>query len=427
MRVACVYLTQPSPAVLEFAEACLRLTPQVAIGERAIFLEIGGCEKLYSEKTFSLRIQALLKRFMVSARVALANDIPTALALAKYQAATSAALCREDLPIEALQLYASPFKQTDSLAKVIGLMRALGLRTLEDALVLPRKQLASRFGKEAILALHYVDFAQSLPWPRFAPRAKIIEASEVDDAYLVRELEPILFLLRGLVDRALLRLRGQGKLVTAFEVRIFQENYSTVKQPKRSWSIELSFPVGSVLSLLSILRDRIEFALQREPLESAVTRVEVEIVNSVLGQGRQTDFFSKKEQEAESLQAVFARLTERLGEGRAFMAKAVESYVPERSWQKTYAESDRLQIRLPLRPLRILKKPQEIQKIDNYFVHRNKKWKVSELLGPERLSGEWWMKDQERDYYRVKTESGDELWVYSLSGAQQYYLHGVFD
>ena len=444
-RVACISLLGPPAAetLHSLAEACLRWTPQVALGERAIFLEIGGCQKLYSEKTFLLRLQALLKRFSISAQVCVAGDIPTALALAVFSTKPSAKssvqssgarrpMVKEDLPIEALQIYASPFHSSNSLEKVISLMRSLGVSTLEDALALPRKALAARFGKEAVLALRYVDFAQSLPWPRFVPKEKIIEACEVDDSYMVRELEPVLFLLRGLTDRILLRLRGQGRLVTAFEVRVFQENYSTIKEPLRTYRLELAFPVGSVLSLLSMLRDRLGFTLQREPLESPVVRLEVEVLDSVTSQGRQTDLFSKKEEETESLQAVFARLTERLGEGRAFMAKAVESYVPERSWQKTYSESERLQIRLPLRPLRILKKPQEIQRIDNCFVHRSKKWRVTELVGPERIAGEWWMNDQERDYYRVKTESGDELWVYSVMGsasvgAPQYYLHGVFD
>jgi hypothetical protein len=52
--------------------------------------------------------------------------------------------------------------------------------------------------------------------------------------------------------------------------------------------------------------------------------------------------------------------------------------------------------------------------------------------GPERLSGEWWNSSYEgfnRDYYRMKTVQGEQLWVFINRKAKEptYYLHGYFD
>src|SRR6185312_14431277 len=100
MRVICIYIlgeANKAENLEGLAEACLRLTPQVAIDKKFIFLEVGACKNLYSETSVQARIQILLKRFAMTARLAIADDIPTALALAQFQVAS-----KEQLPVDAL-------------------------------------------------------------------------------------------------------------------------------------------------------------------------------------------------------------------------------------------------------------------------------------------------------------------------------------
>ena len=87
-RVACLLITKPVVSIEAFAEACFRFSPQVALrGEEAVFVEIGGSSHLFSEQTMPLRLTALCQRFDVQAKVAIADDAPTALAMARFRQA----------------------------------------------------------------------------------------------------------------------------------------------------------------------------------------------------------------------------------------------------------------------------------------------------------------------------------------------------
>jgi hypothetical protein len=81
------------------------------------------------------------------------------------------------------------------------------------------------------------------------------------------------------------------------------------------------------------------------------------------------------------------------------------------------------------RPLRVFKEAIELQRQDNFYFLGNRSWSVKESFGPERLNGEWWLNknDIERDYYRVLTETGEELWVYLHKTTGQFFLQGFFD
>ncbi|MES3036713.1 MAG: hypothetical protein V4736_02290, partial [Bdellovibrionota bacterium] len=406
----------------DLAQACLRFTPQITLSDRAVFLEIAACHRLYSEHNVLLRIQVLLKRFKLSARVQIADDIPTALALAVFNLRNPM-----DLPVEALAFYHSPFKASETLHPMILALKRLGVTKLEEFRALPHRAIVTKFGKEGLTALHQLENAVHIPWLPYKPQEKIKETQEVDHGYLLRDFEPILFLMKTVMDRALLRLRGQGKLAAQVKIVLDQEAYSTVKEPKREWILAPSFPQGSVISLLPMMKEKVERDLQKNPLQAPLTGIHFEILQAVPGQARQKDFLSRKEEEDESFKSIAARLTERLGREKVFFAAPMESYLPEKSWQKTLEEPVPISIPLPERPLRLLKPAQPLSKIDEYLVHAKKRWKILEMEGPERITGEWWTPTEQRDYYRIATEEGEELWIYALPDSENYFLHGIFD
>ena len=49
------------------------------------------------------------------------------------------------------------------------------------------------------------------------------------------------------------------------------------------------------------------------------------------------------------------------------------------------------------------------------------------MIGPERLSGEWWEEPYDRDYFEVLTEGGGLFWLFYDRLARQWFLHGIFD
>jgi len=95
----------------------------------------------------------------------------------------------------------------------------------------------------------------------------------------------------------------------------------------------------------------------------------------------------------------------------------------------------------PLRPLRLLEKPEEIrvpatgvpEDAPKRFHWRRAQFDVTRVEGPERIAMEWWKKENPtRDYFRVETRDGQRFWLYrdglyrETGLRPQWYLQGIF-
>lgn len=425
-RIACMIIKSRA-SILELAEACTRFSPQIAVrGNEAIFLEIGRCRNLYSESSLVARLGVLAQRFGFVPQIGFANDVPTALAAARFGINR-----RDKLPLEALLDYASPFQHDEQtkqrVTEIIGTMKMLGLTTLEDFAQLPTKTLASRFGVAGVELSQRIHQRAMLAWPRFQPAEKIREKAELHELSeypACSDLEPLLFILKNLSDRAMARLRGRGERAATLGLVL------DLEKGKREWHIELPVPQGSVPGLLPILRDKLGHDLGRTPLDHAVVRITLSVLETAPGHRSQRDLFDADKNEAEAWDALVGRLRQKLGADQAFVANSVDRHLPERAWQRALEALDRLPVDIPPRPARVLKKPQPLKRDGRSLVGR-KRWQVSEWHGPERISVEWWMDPQlqgfNRDYFRVVADSGEQLWVFSVPSRQDLYLHGYFD
>ena len=449
MRIACLYLfggTSSNPAALQsLAESCYRFTPQIAIrGEeegsldQAIFLEISASHRLFSEQLLSLKLATLAKRFGYLSRVTFGDSSGEAFALAR----NPNFFYGRDLPLEALVDYAFPFRvDSDAEMKVlelIGALKLLGLNNSGEFANLPPATLASRFGKEAVKLSACVRNEWEHAWPGFYPAVRVIEKSPVENS---ENLEAIVFVLKGLVDRIVARLCGRSERVSVLEIQFELVKWGGAQRDgkaiKRSFKLSLPLAQGSVNGLLPLIQEYLSQCIQREPLEAPVDVVQIEVLETVPARGSQRDFFSKKEEHAEIWDALVARLSQKLGKERVFTAVPVKRYLPEKAFQPTLKKEKPEAYAQPLwptRPTRLLKSPEPLKRQGSLVLHplTGRKWQITEAEGPERLSGEWWNSNYEgfnRDYYRLKTASGEELWVYLNRSAPEkvYYLHGYFD
>jgi protein ImuB len=156
--------------------------------------------------------------------------------------------------------------------------------------------------------------------------------------------------------------------------------------------------------------------------------MEIRVLESVPSRGAQKDFFSRKEEESEIWDSLVARLSLKIGAGKVFTAVPQRRYLPEKAYSRSIKKLPNESYLSPLwphRPTRILKHPKPIEPAMGL-----EKWTT--IDGPERLSGEWWNSSYEgfnRDYYRMKTVQGEQLWVFINRKSKEptYYLHGYFD
>ncbi len=421
MKVACLLFESPAPTQ-EVAELCYRWSPQIAVSSEAVFLEVSRCGRLYSERTLLLRLTALAKRYQIPGRVAMAEDIPTALAKARYQMEK-----KENFPVESLQDYLSPFGRTSELEKMLRSLYRAGIGTLGDFARIPRRMLASRFGKEALLAANLVADASLIPWPRFQPEEKILERLEIEEARPLENLEPLFFLLKSVTDRAVGRLHGRGLRAARIEVRIFMEKSSVVKETLRSFMLDFPVPQSSLTGFFLVLRERLDRECAKTPLLAPLTAIELEVVDTVPGSFFQRNFFHTDDVQKESWESLLLRLQERLGKEKFFYADPIATHRPERNYKLSLEKPKDFLPPVAARPTRLFPVPEPIRRIDHMLIglRNNKKWRVEKESGPEKISGDWWRLPFAREYFRVKTKEGETLWIFSSKG--RWYLHGVFD
>lgn len=446
LRVSCMYFSSESRSeILRVAEACLRWTPQIAVSDEAIFLEVGRCRGIYSEEALALRLRALSKRFNCTYRVSFADDAPRALALARLLKSESGIIRgdRIDLPVEALLDYANPFgADPDDLRLVKEMtktLQKLGVDSICGFLALPARSLPSRFGKLGLLLHQRIREAASIPWPRFMPPERIIEKLQFELGQPFHDLEPLIFSLKPVIDRAMARLRGRGERATSLQIRMRLEQYSALshEETTRTWRFDLAAPQGSSVGLIPVLRERLGFDLSQKPLPSPVTDLEFEVLETAPGVGAQRDFFDAREEEVEAWNSLIARLADKLGDGQVFLAEPVERYLPEKAWEKrseVSLEQDTTPMGLtrdvlPDRPLRVLKAPEPLYKNGStlQLSDSSRRWRVVQAEGPEVLAGEWWFSQFQRSYYKLATDSGEDLWVFQTPASDTLYLHGYFD
>jgi protein ImuB len=431
-RCACLFLprTLDERVVHALAEACHRFTPQVAVrGSEAVFLEIAGSRRLYPEGGLPARLNVLSHRFGIVPRVAFADDAPAALALARFNARSE-----DELPLQAMHDYASPFEEDpDARVRVdaaIQALRRLGLSRLRELLQLPVESFASRFGRDVSSVAVYLRHRPPIAWPRFMPEETIVEESDLRDPETLTacaDLGAALFVLEGLMDRAVARLWARARKASTLALVMELDDRRKLK-----WRVHLPFAQSSARGMLRILQERLSFDFQRHPLSSPVARLELTIAETVASSNGQRDFFSQKEEKAEALDALLGVLSARLGQDRVFHAQPADRHLPEGSWTRQPRPGPARHLALvPSRPLRLLKRPEPLRISGDLLdcSSQGRSWEATGWQGPERITGEWW-KDPElegfsRDYYRVATRSGERLWVFESRGL--FFLHGYFD
>lgn len=422
MQVVCVFFPQPVKEILQsVAEVSLLFTPQIAVSDEAIFLEVEGSRNLFRYEECILRLRQWLSEQRYCARVSMARDIPTALAFAKFQAHD-----KEALPLEAISCYFSPFKSEEF--KGLEKLRELGLNILSDFQGLPIQELASRFGKEALWARDRIAFAGALPWPRFSFEPKLVERADFECAAQIEQLEPVLFLLKQVLDRILLRLYNRQEKLQAFDLIFHFDPLARNKLTDQIHSFSLPTPQWETKPVYEVIRERLHRSLQDHPLEEALEGVSLAVREIAPGLESNRDFFSKEEEAREGWGAVTARIRERLGNDAAFLAAPRARLLPEASWSIANSLRDEgVQVKAPLRPLRLFQPAIAIERKGLCLKSKKQTWKILSFSAAERITGEWWLGGFFRDYFRVET-GHEELWIFRTSEkTDSLFLHGIFD
>ena len=153
------------------------------------------------------------------------------------------------------------------------------------------------------------------------------------------------------------------------------------------------------------------------------------------------------EAEVKDVSGLIDTLTNRIGDTSLYRLAPVESDVPERAVRRVTPLAPPSGASWPQhwpRPSRLLDPPEAVETVallpdhpPAAFTWRGLRRRVARADGPERIFGEWWRSDKERnavrDYFQVEDDAGERYWLFRSgngedhkTGSHRWFLHGVF-
>ncbi len=436
-------------ALRKLALWCSRYSPWTTVqGNDAIGLDITGCAHLFGgEEALLADLSAYLKKFGLTARLAIASTIGAAWALTHYGDGTSACVPHEETLKALRPLPLAALRFEDGIAQKL---RQLGFKKVRDLVDQPRTPFVARFGADFIRKLDQASgreaeiFNPLLPAPQFHVEQRLAEP--------VSQAESIHLLTDNLTRRLSAALEQAGKTarrLTLFLYRVDGKVKTLTIRTSRSHAARVA---RLFQERLDQLQEDVEagfgfdvIALHAFDVETAAS------LQPVLPKSRHGRLAGSASDEMDHL---LDRFGNRFGFDKVTRFCAQESHIPEQSVKRTSvlektdgpdwaAYFEMLGRKTYLgRPLLLLDPPEPITALAEVpdgpplrFKWRKASHKVVRSDGPERLSPEWWLSGGSpltRDYYRIEDENGYRFWVFreGLFGREletpHWLIHGTF-
>lgn len=417
-----------------------RFTPCLAFDEPdGLMLDVTGCAHLFGgEAGLAAAVEARLAAWRLEARLALASTPQAARAWSRFGPGgrLDPGQTREaarTLPIEALEA---------SEGDLRALSRA-GLKRLGDLDDRPSAALAARFGEDMTRRLRQtLGLEDPRITPRRAPPPLIVErvfAEPIGDmASVMAALEALAARLSGMLEE-----RGEGARV--YEATLFRTDRQT-----RRVGIETAAPGRDPRLVMRLMGERME-ALA-DPVDPGFGFDQLRMVaGRTQAMTAVQDGLEARAPGTEAVDGLVDRLTARFGRRRVVRFALGDTHDPIRVSRLTPAIAGAAEApppdepegrepgEPPRRPLQLFDPPQPMVAISVApdgppirFQWRRRSHTVARAEGPERISSEWWVKDQPpRDYYRVEDAGGRRFWIYRDApfGGEvepRWFVHGLF-
>lgn len=180
-------------------------------------------------------------------------------------------------------------------------LQRFGLRTLGQVAALPLGAMEAQFGKEGLFALRLARGEDSRPLVPWQPPRRLEETSRLDPA--VDNLEPLLFLARGIVDRLGARLLRNATAATTVRLRL--ELDAPRGEPD---SLEAILPLRAPASDAADLWPPVAGLLRRQQVRHPVAGVTLRLSGFCPSRSRQLDLLTRRDGRLEDVVRALALL-----------------------------------------------------------------------------------------------------------------------
>ncbi|AGH51526.1 MAG: DNA polymerase Y family protein [Sphingobium sp.] len=392
----------------------------------------GASHLLGGEEGFVADLAKRLADTGIAARIAIAPTYGAAHGLARFS--RSPLIIVEPGDLDA-QLAPLPIAALRLDAATVDSLRRLGVDTVGELAAMPRAPLTLRFGPEVGRRLDQA-------YGRTGEPFELVEAPElirVRRAFaepigapetLARYTGKLVVQLCEELEREGLGARRLDLLFTRVDNRIEAIRAGTAK------------PLRDVKRMTRLLCDKIE---------TIAPGFGIELMTLTASIAEPLDYRSTAtsliDPATPDLSDLVDTLANRVAHGRLYRCAPTQSEVPERSVARIEPLAAPIGVSWPNdwpRPSRLLDPPAPVEAMallpdhpPASFTWGGVRRRVKRADGPERIFGEWWVRDGElsvvRDYFQVEDEAGERFWLFRRgdgedpnTGDHRWYLHGIF-
>jgi protein ImuB len=336
-----------------------------------------------------------------------------------------------------------PLKLLEPGPELAVTLQRWGIRCIGDLAALPITAVGTRLGPEGVSLVRRARGEDERP---LVPRSQPLHFEEgVEIEYGIEALEPLLFVLRGLLDRLTARLALRGFICGDLRLALRLGNRGRDER-----TIAVAAPSNEVKSLLALVR----LQLETHPPTAAIAGVCIAAVAERL-RAAQLDLFRPNGPAPARLAVTLARLTAICGADRVGAPAVADTHRPDAygitpfnasppqstvdSRQSKAARhgvlstlDSALSPAIPL-ALRALRPPQVVEVFcardrPDFVRGEGLAGRVVYAAGPWRVQGEWWSESgYARDYYDVQLSDGCVYRLYCDLGTRSWFVDGVYD
>lgn len=298
----------------------------------------------------------------------------------------------------------------------------LGIETLGGFIDLPSPGIRKRFGAEAE---EFHRFARGDGWAPLEPRAYVepVESSALLD-HPEDNVDRLLARLSEMLQPMLIALSRRHELLESFRFSFTLDDHS-----ERQEEVAPATPTLDVRQVLDLCRLR----LSSLSLASGVVEIRAHAAGVAAVQ-RQVDLFhDAASQNSEAADRALAKLRAEFGNDAVVYARLHEGHLPEAryGWELLQQVVPARPSTVVVRPLvrRVFTPPVELpardrHEPDGWLIAGIAEGPVEEVIGPQLVSGGWWMREISRAYYFVRTRSGRWLWIYHDQKRRRWFIQG---
>ena len=303
----------------------------------------------------------------------------------------------------------------------------LDVHTLGDLLTLPGDALHARYGAEAS-RLHALAGGPQMPLQprRFEEPVRVEAEIDPPDADHAR----LLFALKGALHTLITQVTARCETLSALSIELRLETPPRTRSKVHRERIEPAAPTRDALSLLDLVRLRLSDLALEAPVEAIAVQAE-----TAPPSGEQLALFRfEQKRDLRAGDRALARVRAAFGPRSVTKARLRDAHLPEAgfSWDamekmpNVTAKKD-AGVSTPPLVRRVLPRPKPLPSRQGEPYVGDGDRALLRLYGPYRVSGGWWVRTVERDYYYGETGRGDLLWLYYDRPRKRWFLQGAVD